>query len=38
VLQASEVRDEVPADAHDRRVTAVVTEDGVIRFRRSMSA
>jgi len=38
VLQASEVRDEVPADAHDRRVTAVVTEDGVTRFRRSMSA
>ena len=38
VLQASEVRDEVPADAHDRRVTAVVTEDGVIRFRGSMSA
>ena len=38
VLQASEVRDEVPADAHDRRVTAVVTEDGVLRFRRSMSA
>ena len=38
VLQASEVRDEVPADAHDRRVTAVVSEDGVTRFRRSMSA
>ena len=38
VLRASEVRDEVPADAHDRRVTAVVTEDGVTRFRRSMSA
>ena len=28
VLHASEVRDEVPADAHDRQVTAVVTEDG----------
>jgi len=38
VLHASEVRDEVPADAHDRQVTAVVTEDGVLRFRRSMSA
>ena len=38
VLRASEVRDEVPADAHDRRVTAAVTEDGVIRFRGSMSA
>ena len=38
VLQAGEVRDEVPADPHDRHVTAVVTEDGVLRFRRSMSA
>jgi 5-formyltetrahydrofolate cyclo-ligase len=38
VLHASEVRDEVPADPHDRQVTAVVTEDGVLRFRRSMSA
>ncbi len=38
VLHASEVRDDVPADAHDRRVTAAVTEDGVVRFRRSMSA
>jgi 5-formyltetrahydrofolate cyclo-ligase len=38
VLQAGEVRDEVPADPHDRQVTAVVTEDGVLRFRRSMSA
>ena len=38
VLHASEVRDEVPADPHDRQVTAVVTEDGLLRFRRSMSA
>ena len=38
VLHAGEVRDEVPADPHDRQVTAVVTEDGVLRFRRSMSA
>ena len=37
VLHASEVRDEVPADPHDRQVTAVVTEDGVVRFRPSMS-
>ncbi len=38
VLHASEVRDEVPADPHDRQVTAVVTEEGLLRFRRSMSA
>jgi len=36
VLHASEVRDEVPADPHDRQVTAVVTEVGLLRFRRSL--
>ena len=37
VLHVSELRDEVPADAHDRRVTAAVTEDGVVRFRPTLS-
>jgi 5-formyltetrahydrofolate cyclo-ligase len=32
VLNAAEVLDAVPHAAHDRRVTAVATEDGLLRF------
>lgn len=35
VLNAAEVLPEVPVSAHDRSVTAVVTEDGLRRFPRS---
>ncbi|MEP6815138.1 MAG: 5-formyltetrahydrofolate cyclo-ligase [Marmoricola sp.] len=34
VLNAAEVLDVVPAAAHDRRVTAAATEDGLLRFGR----
>ncbi|MDX6359641.1 MAG: 5-formyltetrahydrofolate cyclo-ligase [Nocardioidaceae bacterium] len=36
VLLPGEVLDAVPSAAHDRRVTAAVTEDGVVRFARTM--
>ncbi|RZI82244.1 MAG: 5-formyltetrahydrofolate cyclo-ligase, partial [Microbacterium sp.] len=32
VLNDDELLDEVPADVHDRRVTAAVTEQRLVRF------
>jgi 5-formyltetrahydrofolate cyclo-ligase len=36
VLLPGEVLDVVPSAAHDRRVTAAVTEDGIVRFARTL--